>query len=271
MSWRNYASTECGIGGITWNAAVAVLLELQRVTNVRLNVLHMMNPGMIRLVTEAKQDGRDVTCEVNPFALFLSDIERIAPLGPLAIGRCVPQDWVAQLWQAIADDVIDVVGTDHAPHTREEKEKGWENMWSTPSGTPQLQHYVPRLYAAAREGLVSVEDIVRTTATNPARRFGLYPRKGAIRVGADADLVVSCLSDEVIGTDENIQSKAGYNPYRGEVLVGIPRYTILRGKAIVDQGVLVGAPGYGQHVKPVSEPAFGPALAKPGAAFAIVR
>lgn len=262
MSWRNYAHTECGIGGVTWNAAVAVLLELQRVTDVRLNVLHMMNPGMIRLIAEAKRDGRDVTCEVNPFTLFLSDVDRIAPLGPLALGRCVPQEWVAELWQAIADDVIDVVGTDHAPHTRAEKEKGWDNMWETPSGTPQLQHYIPRLLTASKQGLVTVEDVVRTTATNPAKRFGLYPKKGAIRVGAHADIVISNLNDEVVSTDDEVLSKAGYTPYHGETLVGIPRFTLLRGRVIVDSGRLVGEPGYGEHVKPVSEPVLAAELAR---------
>lgn len=256
-SFRNYAYTEAAQGGVVWNTAVAVLLELQRATGVPLHVLHMMNPGMIELIHNAKVRGADVTSEVNPFALFLSDLDAIEHLGPFALGRCVPKDWVDDLFAAIRSGTIDVLGSDHAPHTRSEKEVGWTNMWEAPSGTPQLQHYLPRLLTETTKGRLTVDDVVRITATNPARRFGLHPQKGSIAVGADADLAIVDMSTPVEIRDEDAVSKAGYTPYVGENLVGVPVYTILRGTIVADHGKITGRPGYGRFTPPVSPPARG--------------
>lgn len=254
FGYRNYAGTEAAKDGVVWNTAVALLLELQRVTGTPLHVLHMMGPGMLRLIEHAKTRGADVTSEVNPFALFLSDLDAVDHLGPLALGRCVPDGWVDALWAGIAGGVVDVLGSDHAPHTVQEKEIGWENMWKAPSGTPQLQHYLAKLLTASTKGLITVEDIVRITAENPARRFGLHPKKGVLDVGADADIVVSSLAETTSIGDEDALSKAGYTPYRGEHLVGMPTLTLVRGRVVARDGVVTAAPGFGTVARPVSAP-----------------
>lgn len=254
-SYRNYAYSEAALDGVVWNAAVSLLLELQRVTGVALHVLHMMNPRMIQLIASAKEAGNDVTSEVNPFALFLSDLDVIDHLGPLALGRCVPQDWVKDLWSAVEGRTIDVLGSDHAPHTFDEKSRGWSNMWETPSGTPQLQHYLPRLLTAAKAKLITVSDVVRLTSTNPARRFGLYPMKGAIRVGSDADIVITDLNSGDVVRGADVASRAGYTPYEGEILVAIPKCTVLRGTIIAENGKVLVEPGFGNFVPPVGAPA----------------
>lgn len=253
-SYRNYALAESSYDGVVWNTAVGLLLELQRVTGTHLHVLHMMGPGMIRLIRGAKEAGAAVTSEVNAFALFLSDLHKIDHLGPLALGRCVPDGWVDALWQGVRDGTVDVLGSDHAPHTREEKEVGWENMWKCPSGTPQLQHYLARLLTAATQGLITVEDVVRITAHNPARRFGLAPRKGVLVEGADADVVVACLEDRTRIRDEDVQSKAGYTPYAGEHLVGVPRCVLVRGTVVAQDGRVSVEPGFGRQARPVGPP-----------------
>jgi dihydroorotase (multifunctional complex type) len=255
FGFRNYAYAEAALDGVVWNVAVAVLLELQRVTSVPLHVLHMMNPGMIRLVRNAKADGQDVTAEVNPFALFLSDLEAISDLGPLALGRCIPAPWLDALYAAIADGTIDVLGSDHAPHTIAEKEVGWENMWKAPSGTPQLQHYLPRLLNETVTGKLQMADVIRITATNPARRFGLYPRKGALIPGADADIAIVDVRNAKPVRDDNIASKAGYAPYAGMNLHGTVVTTLVRGTVVADNGEVTVGPGYGQFVRPSSAPA----------------
>lgn len=254
LTFRGYAYSEAAGDGVVWNVAVAALLEIQRASGVKLHVCHMMGPGMVRLVGEAKGRGADVTCEVNPFALFLSDLEEIAHLGPRALGRCIPRRWVEGLWDAIRTGVIDVLGSDHAPHTREEKDVGWHDMWAAPSGTPQLQHYLPRLLTAATEGVVSIEDVVRITAEMPARRFGIYPKKGVIQVGADADIVVCSMSDATPIRDEDAASKAGYSPYAGQKLVGVPRYTVVRGTVVAADGRILVQPGFGRQVLPTESP-----------------
>jgi dihydroorotase len=254
-SFRNYAYAEAALDGVVWNAAVAVLLELQRATSVPLHVLHMMNPGMIRLIADAKADGVNVTSEINPFALFLSDLEAISHLGPLALGRCIPADWLDALYDAIRHGVIDVLGSDHAPHTVAEKQVGWENMWQAPSGTPQLQHYLPRLLTETVAGRLSMEDVIRITATNPARRFGLYSQKGSLTEGADADVTIVDMRTPVPVREDNVASKAGYTPYAGMSLYGTPVYTLVRGTVVADHGEIKVAPGFGQFVPPVSPPA----------------
>jgi dihydroorotase (multifunctional complex type) len=253
-SYRNYAYTEAGMDGVVWNTAVAVLLQLQKATSVPLHVLHMMNPGMIDLIAGAKDAGQNVTSEVNPFALFLSDLDTIDHLGPLALGRCVPRDWVDALYGAIRARTIDVLGSDHAPHTRAEKEVGWTNMWQAPSGTPQLQHYLPRLLTEADRGTLEVEDVIRITSTNPARRFGLYPKKGHLSVGADADIVIVDMHNPVTVREEDVASKAGYTPYTGEQLIGFPKYTLVRGTVVAENGRVCVSPGYGRFTPPVASP-----------------
>lgn len=255
FSFRNYAYTEAADDGVVWNVAVAVLLQLQRATSVPLHVLHMMNPGMIELIAQAKARGADVTSEINPFALFLSDLESIAHLGPFALGRCIPKPWVAALYQAIRGGTIDVLGSDHAPHTKAEKEVGWANMWEAPSGTPQLQHYLPRLLTQTTIGSLSIGDVVRITATNPAKRFGLYPKKGVIAPGSDADLAIVDMARRVSIRDEDVLSKAGYTPYVGEELLGVPVHTLVRGQLVASHGKVTASPGYGRFTPPVARPA----------------
>lgn len=260
-SFRNYAYAEAAMDGVVWNVAVAVLLELQRATGVPLHVLHMMNPGMIRLIAGAKADGRDVTSEVNPFALFLSDLDAISHLGPFALGRCIPGPWLEALYDAIGAGTIDVLGSDHAPHTVAEKEVGWENMWRAPSGTPQLQHYLPRLLTETVTGKLQIADVVRITATNPARRFGLFPRKGALVAGADADIAIVDMRAARPVREDNLASKSGYTPYAGMSLYGSVVTTLVRGTVVADNGEIAVSPGYGQFVRPVSAPAPASSLA----------
>lgn len=252
--FRNYAYAEAARDGVVWNVPVAVLIELQRATSVPLHVLHMMNPGMIDLIAFAKSRGADVTSEVNPFALFLSDLDAIAHLGPFALGRCIPKAWVEALYEAIRNGTIDVLGSDHAPHAKAEKEVGWANMWEAPSGTPQLQHYLPRLLTETRTGHLSIEDVIRITATNPARRFGLYPKKGLLAPGSDADMAIVDMNSHVPIRDEDVVSKAGYTPYIGTELVGVPVHTVLRGQLVASNGKIMVSPGFGCFTPPVGPP-----------------
>jgi dihydroorotase (multifunctional complex type) len=249
---EDYAKAEWMLDGAVWNSAVATLIEIQRGIGGPLHILHMMSDRTVELVRRAKRDGQDVTAEVNAFALFLADWPEVAHLGPLALGRCLKDEWRAALWAGIADGTIDVLGTDHAPHTLEEKKGGWENMWATPTGTPQLQHYVVKLLDASHRGLISLEDVIRITAWGPAKRFGLYPRKGTIEKGADADLIVVDYQREQVLTDQPLYSKAGYNPYGGQTVRGYIEATILRGQVVARDGPVTARPGNGLQAVPVA-------------------
>ena len=159
------------------------------------------------------------------------------------------------MYIAISDGTIDVLGSDHAPHTLAEKQVGWKNMWQAPSGTPQLQHYLPRLLTETVTGKLRIADVVRITATNPARRFGLYPRKGALIPGADADIAIVDMRTARPVCEDNIASKAGYTPYAGMNLYGIGRHDPGPRNSRRRQWRDNRRPGYGQFVRPVSAPA----------------
>lgn len=249
---ESYSKAEWMYDGAVWNSGVATLIELNRgVGGPPLHVLHMMSDRTVELIRRAKADGQDVTAEVNAFGLFHSDWDEVAPMGPLAIGRCLKPEWVAALWEGIEDQTIDVLGTDHAPHTLAEKQPGWENMWATPTGTPQLQHYLMKLLDATHRGLITLDNVVRIGAYNPAKRFDLYPRKGTIEVGADADLVVIDYEAEHTVTREEVLSKCGYSGYEGQTLKGVPVLTTVRGKVVARDGAVTMEPGHGQFVGPV--------------------
>ena len=245
-----YSKAEWMLDGAVWNSAVATLIEIQRGIGGKLHILHMMSDRTVELVRRAKADGQDVSAEVNAFALFLSNWPEVAHLGPYALGRCLKDEWREALWAGIADRTIDVLGTDHAPHTSDEKSGGWENMWATPTGTPQLQHYLIKLLDASHRGLIALDDVVRISSYNPAVRFGLYPRKGTLEAGADADLVVVDYDREVTLGEERVYSRAGYNPYNGETVRGWPTLTMLRGRVVARDGEVVAEPGFGRQATP---------------------
>jgi dihydroorotase (multifunctional complex type) len=249
---EGYAKAEWKYDGIVWSSAVAFLIELQRSVGGHVHVLHMMSDRSVDLIRKAKADGLGVTAEVNAFALFLSDWDEVAHLGPYALGRCLKPEWRAALWDGIADGTIDVLGTDHAPHTSPEKERGWENMWAAPTGTPQLQHYLLKLLDAASKGRITLEDVVRITSERPAKLFGIFPRKGAIQPGSDADFVVVNLDREFTIRREDVYSKCGWTPYDGVTVQGHIDLTMCRGRVVSRDGKVVSDPGWGELIPPTA-------------------
>ncbi len=252
FSPQAYAKAYRESDGIIWDTAIATLLHLQKATGTRLHVLHMSTPGSLEMVRRTKAEGRAVTCEVNPWALFLgSSWEAIERLGPYALGFWVPEAHVEALWQGINDGTIDVVGTDHAPHTREEKEVGWVDMWKAPGGEPQIQDCLRLFLTAVNEGKLTFDRLVRLISYNPARIFGVYPRKGVIQVGSDADLVIVDMNREETISNATTYTKVGWTPYDGRKVKGIPTRTIVRGRVVMQESEVIGEPGYGEFITKV--------------------
>jgi dihydroorotase (multifunctional complex type) len=242
-----YAEAQRTYDGLLWNTAIQTLLLLQVATGARLHVLHLVTRQSIDMIRTAKADGRSVTAEVNPFALFLGDRTTIRKSGPRVLGRWVPPDVKAALWRAIRDGTVDVLGSDHAPHTLEEKEAGWRDMWQAPSGTPQLQDYLTQLLErGVRRERISLDTAVRIGSYNPARIFGLYPRKGTLEPGADADVVVVDPDAQITHRDDRALSKCGWTPYDGQRARGTPIHTLVRGRFVYRDGKVVGEPGWGR-------------------------
>ncbi len=247
-----YAKAYREFDGIIWDTAIATILRMQKATGVRLHILHMSTPGGLEMVRRAKEEGRPVTCEVNPWALFLGNSwDNIEKLGPYCLGFWVPEEHSEGLWEGIHNGTIDVVGTDHAPHTREEKDIGWKDMWKSPGGEPQIQDYLRLFLTEVNRGKLTLDELVRITSYNPGRIFGVSPRKGIIQVGSDADLVIVDIKKEETIRNDATYTKVGWTPYDGRKTKGAPVATLVRGKIVMDKGHVVGNPGDGGFVPPL--------------------
>ena len=248
--FRAYAKAYAAYDGIIWDTAAALLLRLQLATGTPLHLLHTQTTGVVEQIRRAKSLGQDVSAEINPWAVMLgNDWANIERLGSYALSYWVPEENTEPLWAALRDGTIDVVSTDHGPHTREEKEPGWTDGWKAHTGTPSVQFYVPLLLDAARRGHLSLERVVGATATDPARIFGLA-HKGRIAVGMDADIAIVDLEHEWQITDDVVLSKIGWTPYAGRTITGAIDRTLVRGAVVYEDGHVIGQQGWGQQARP---------------------
>lgn len=250
--WRSFARMWSSYDGIIFDAGIAFLLRLQEVVGFRLHVLHIRSRRAAEIVKEAKARGQRLTTELNPHALLLcNDWDAIERLGPYALSYWNGPDTTEPLWAALTDGTIDVLATDHAPHTREEKELGWTDMWKAGNGVPKIQETLSLFLTEVNRGRLSLERFVEVFSTGPAKVFGIFPRKGALMVGSDADLTVVDLQARNVIRNADMLSKCGWTPFDGREVQGIPVHTLVRGEFVMRDRKVVGRPGWGQHAVPV--------------------
>ena len=144
---------------------------------------HADRAGRSRRSGGPRRNGVDVTCEVNHWAPFLSTWDDVERLGPYALSYWVPDDARAAVWEALRDGTIDMFSSDHAPHTREEKEIGWTQMWSAHTGTPGIQYFYPLALDAVREGKLSLAARGRPDGHQPGAGTSAWPDQGRARAG----------------------------------------------------------------------------------------
>ena len=155
------------------------------------------------------------------------------------------------LWQALADGIIDVIGTDHCPFLfATQKQRGAEDFTLCPNGAPGVQERLNVIYSeGVAGGRITLPQLVRSCSANPARLFGLYPRKGTLQPGADADLVIFDPDREHVFYAKDIRGAADYSCYEGMKLKGAVETVMLRGKVIARDGNFCGSKGDGQYLK----------------------
>ena len=249
--FRAYARALRAGDGVTMDVGVATMLALQRATGVRLHLLHVSTPGAWELIRMAKAAGRPVTAEVNPFHLtVVNDWPTIERWGPFALGSWIPEAHAQATWEAVLDGTADVIGSDHTPHTRDEKEAGWDDMFATPGGSPTVQHYLSLLLTEVSAGRLPLERVVELCATAPASLIGLGGMKGSIEVGADADLVVVDVERTTSIREADVLSKCGWTILDGREVTGVPVLTIVRGAAVAREGRILAGEGAGRPVGP---------------------
>ena len=224
--------------------ALSRALAIAEKTGRRLHIAHTTTQRELELIQEAKQKGVRVTCEVTPLHLFLTedDQHRLKNFGKVNPPLRSTQDQQA-LWHYL--DIIDTIGTDHAPHTREEKNQPYQQA---PSGMPGVQTMVPLLLTAVSEGRMTFADVIKRCVINPIRIFGLQT-KGALEVGKDADIVLVNPEEEYMLTDERMLSKCGWTPFAGTRVKGKVQCVFLRGMMVYDGYDCIGVPGSGRMVQ----------------------
>jgi dihydroorotase (multifunctional complex type) len=251
MDFRSYARALRGGKGVVLNSAIATILEMQRSAGTKLHVLHLSTKAGIEMVARAKAEGRPVTAEANPFAMFVTnDWSNIERHGPFTLGFWVPEDDDPHMWRAVQDGTIDVVGSDHGPHTREEKEVGWDDMYTAPGGSPMIEQYLRLMLTEVGKGRLSLERVVELCSSRPARLAGYYGTKGAIMPGADADLVVLDMDHEETLHAEHSHYRCGWMSSEDLDSKGRPRMTVLRGRVIMEDGNVTAEKGSGRLLRP---------------------
>jgi dihydropyrimidinase/dihydroorotase len=235
---------------------VAMAIELARLAGAPLYVAHLSTAEGADLVAAARARGEAVWAEVTPHHLtHTGDME--AEIG--CWGKVNPPLRAAsdteRLWRAFHDGGITCLGSDHGTggRTRAMKEKGGgqhQNIWGARSGNRGgLEHFLPVLMTSGvAAGRLSMEDVVRVGAENTARVFGLYPRKGVLAPGADADIVIVDPDLEAAVDDAFYHCLCEVSVYRGQKFRGLAWTTVVRGRVMMEARQTVGAPGWGGHV-----------------------
>ncbi|MQA81638.1 MAG: amidohydrolase family protein [Streptosporangiales bacterium] len=238
-----------------WHTAVNTLVNLQALTDVRLQVVHTHSRGSLQLLREAKERGQRVTASVDPkyYHLTRDDLARLK--GRACPGGYITEDpeRMAAIWQALADGTIDMIDSDHAPHTLEEIEVLDHDAWNAAMGSPQYDWQYSITLTDVSEGVLSLRRAVELLSEAPARLLGIFPRKGALLPGSDADLVLVDPRRQVVLTDEGLQTKVGWTPYIGRQVTGVVELTMLRGTTIAKDRQVLGEAGYGQYLAGVAQ------------------
>jgi dihydropyrimidinase len=244
-------------------------IQLARVAGCKLYVVHVSCQESVDPIAVAREKGWDVwgeTC-TQYFFVDYTFLERPNFEGAKYVYTPPPRAKENQevLWAAVRSDVLSVISTDHCAFLWDgQKTLGKDDFSKIPNGGPGLENRLPMIHEfGVRTGRISLNRMVELLSTNPAKYFGLYPRKGTIAVGSDADIVIFDPEKKVTISAATQHSKTDYNLYEGTEVTGSPEIVLLRGQVLVDGDQLVAEPGVGQFVRRAR---FGEQLTAVGAA-----
>jgi len=237
---------------VTETEAVTRAIHLAEAAGGRLYIFHLSTGDGADLVEEAILRGVDVHAETCPHYLLLDDECFKQPDGHRFV-TCPPLRKPAdqqRLWEGLARASIEVLATDTCSFTSAQKAAGGGDYRKIPGGLPGIETLVPLVHTfGVRDGRFPLERMIDLLCETPARLFGLWPRKGVIAAGSDADLVIFDPGLEVVITPRNLATRCDYSPYDGTRVVGAPVTTLLRGTVIVRDRTFVGRPGQGRFLR----------------------
>src|SRR5687767_4934985 len=230
-------------------------IALAEMANVPVYIVHLSAAEALDMVTEARDRGLPAYAETCPQYLFLSyenyeepgfEGAKYVMSPPLR-----PKETQARLWRGLAFNDLQAISTDHCPFCmKEQKTLGEGDFSKIPNGAPGIETRMSLVYdGGVRTGRISLNRFVELTSTSPAKIFGLFPRKGTIAPGSDADIVVFDPEKQVTLSVTTLHMKVDYNPYEGRQVTGAPETVISRGRVIVDGGQFTGRAGAGEFLK----------------------
>jgi dihydropyrimidinase len=230
-------------------AAVERAVAICEVTGSPVYIVHLSSQPALESARRGQARGLPVFVETRPLYLYLTSDVLAGPEGGRFIGSPPlrePGDQAA-LWAGLADGSVHTLGSDHAPWLLRDKIDASLDVTTARQGVADLETIMPMLFSeGVRTGRISLSRFIELTSANPARLFGLYPRKGTIAVGSDADLVV--LDPQLRRTVDgrSMRSNADYSAYDGREVWGWPRFTLSRGDVVLEDGQVVAEPGRGR-------------------------
>ncbi len=233
--------------------AIATLLTLNESIGANLHIAHLSAAEPLAVFRRFKATGSTASAETCPHYLFFTedDLARVGPYAKINPPMRTEADQAA-LWEALIDGTVMAITTDHSPFTVEEKERARTDIWATPPGAPGVEELLLGVMHEALSGRISINKAVDLIATNGAKRFGVYPERGHIGVGAAADIVIYDPEDETTISSDMLFSKAREcdKLYDGMTFKGKVNRTIVNGKTVFQDGEIVGKSGDGQFVRP---------------------
>jgi allantoinase len=226
----------------------AGVLHLARAVGVRTHVREVSTMASLNILDGWKTG--NITAEVTPNHLLLTtdDVVRLGPYAQIPPPLRSRGDSDA-LWAALNKGTIDVVASDHAPHTRAEKDRGLTDIWESPPGLPGVETMLPLLLTQANQARIDLRRLIELTSENPAKAFKMYPRKGVIRIGSDADIAVVDLHKRWRIKGDDLRSKVRWTPFEDWDVRGRVTMTVIRGAVVYDaEGESFAKPGHGNFI-----------------------
>lgn len=232
--------------------AVRRAIAICRFAGGNLYVVHLTTRQALSAVREARGGGLHLLAETCPQYLLLDESAYLGADGIDYIATPPlrsPQDQEA-LWRGLAGGTISVISTDHCPFTKQQKRQAGESFAQVPNGLPGVETALPLIYSrGVSQGRLTPNQMVAAMATNPAKIFGLYPTKGSLEVGSDADLVIFDPEAEFTISAKNLHSNTEFSPYEGLQGRGVIHLTMLRGQVIAESCRFCGSSGGGRFLR----------------------
>jgi dihydropyrimidinase len=222
-------------------------------------IVHLSSRDALQVCRSAKDRDLPVFVETRPLYLYFTKDRYLDPDGPLYVGQPPLRDRedLEALWNGMADGSVDTIGTDHAPWTRAQKMDGELNISRLRPGVADLQTMLPVLYSrGVLENRITLGRFVSVTSTNAAKLMGLYPQKGTIAIGSDADLTLWDPEESRVVRQRDLYSNADFSLFEGMQITSWPRMTIRRGEVVYQEGRILASAGSGTvpHCGPLSFP-----------------